>query len=40
METVLDLVVEYEDEARRRGAVARLDEGLVRPALPLTPAAP
>ena len=28
METVLDLVVEYEDDARRRGAVARLDEGL------------
>jgi PAS domain S-box-containing protein len=36
METVLDLVVEYEDEQRRRGAVARLDEGLVTPALPLT----
>jgi PAS domain S-box-containing protein len=36
METVLDLVVEYEDETRRRGAVARLDEGLVTPALPLT----
>jgi PAS domain S-box-containing protein len=36
METVLDLVVEYEDDARRRGAVARLDEGLVTPALPLT----
>jgi PAS domain S-box-containing protein len=36
METVLDLVVEYEDEERRRGAVARLDEGLVTPALPLT----
>jgi PAS domain S-box-containing protein len=36
METVLDLVVEYEDEARRRGAVARLDEGLVSPGLPLT----
>jgi PAS domain S-box-containing protein len=36
METVLDLVVEYEDETRRRGAVSRLDEGLVTPALPLT----
>jgi PAS domain S-box-containing protein len=36
MHTVLDLVVEYENEERRRGAVARLDEGLVRPALPLT----
>jgi PAS domain S-box-containing protein len=36
METVLDLVVEYEDEQRRRGAVARLDEGLITPALPLT----
>jgi PAS domain S-box-containing protein len=36
METVLDLVVEYEDTERRRGAVARLDEGLVTPALPLT----
>src|SRR4029078_8154086 len=36
METVLDLVVEYEDASRRRGAVARLDEGLVTPALPLT----
>jgi len=36
MDTVLDLVVEYEDEERRRGAVARLDEGLVTPALPLT----
>jgi len=36
METVLDLAVEYEDDTRRRGAVARLDEGLVTPALPLT----
>ena len=36
METVLDLVVEYEDEALRRRAAARLDEGLVTPALPLT----
>ena len=36
MDTVLDLVVEYEQDERRRGAVARLDEGLVTPALPLT----
>jgi PAS domain S-box-containing protein len=36
MDTVLDLVLEYDDETRRRGAVARLDEGLVTPALPLT----
>jgi PAS domain S-box-containing protein len=36
METVLDLVVEYEREEVRRRAVARLDEGIVTPALPLT----
>jgi PAS domain S-box-containing protein len=36
MDTVLDLVVEYEQEEVRRRAVARLDEGLVTPALPLT----
>jgi PAS domain S-box-containing protein len=36
METVLDLVVEYDDEDLRRRAAARLDEGLVTPALPLT----
>jgi PAS domain S-box-containing protein len=36
METALDLVVEYEDEEVRRRAAARLDEGLVSPALPLT----
>jgi PAS domain S-box-containing protein len=36
MDTVLDLVVEYEQEDVRRRAVARLDEGLVTPALPLT----
>jgi PAS domain S-box-containing protein len=36
MDTVLDLVVEYEREEVRRRAVARLDEGLVTPALPLT----
>jgi PAS domain S-box-containing protein len=36
METVLDLVIEYENEEVRRRAVARLDEGLVTPALPLT----
>jgi PAS domain S-box-containing protein len=36
MDTVLDIVVEYEQEEVRRRAVARLDEGLVTPALPLT----
>ncbi len=36
METALDLVVEYEVEEVRRRAAARLDEGLVSPALPLT----
>src|SRR6185295_13423135 len=36
MDTVLDLVVEYEQDEARRAAVARLDEGLVTPALPLT----
>jgi PAS domain S-box-containing protein len=36
MDTVLDLVVEYESDEVRRRAVARLDEGLVTPALPLT----
>jgi PAS domain S-box-containing protein len=36
MHTVLDLVVEYETEEVRRRAVARLDDGLVTPALPLT----
>ena len=36
MESVLDLVVEYDAVERRRLAVARLDEGLVTPALPLT----
>jgi PAS domain S-box-containing protein len=36
MESVLDMVVEYEQEEVRRRAAARLDEGLVEPALPLT----
>jgi PAS domain S-box-containing protein len=36
MESALDLVVEYEQEKVRRRAAARLDEGLVTPALPLT----
>jgi PAS domain S-box-containing protein len=36
MESVLDLVVEYEHEEVRRRAAARLDQGLVAPALPLT----
>jgi PAS domain S-box-containing protein len=36
MDTVLDIVVEYERDARRRRAIASLDEGLVTPALPLT----
>jgi PAS domain S-box-containing protein len=36
MESALDLVVEYEREEVRRRAAARLDEGLVTPALPLT----
>jgi sigma-B regulation protein RsbU (phosphoserine phosphatase) len=36
MESALDLVVEYEREAIRRRAAARLDQGLVTPALPLT----
>ncbi len=36
MDTVLELVVEYQQEEVRRRAVARLDEGLVTPALPLT----
>jgi len=36
MESVLDLVVEYEQEEVRRRAAARLDEGVVQPALPLT----
>jgi PAS domain S-box-containing protein len=35
-DTVLDLVVEYEQEEIRQRAVARLDQGLVTPALPLT----
>jgi PAS domain S-box-containing protein len=36
METVLDLAVEYDIPERRQGAIARLDEGIVTPALPLT----
>jgi PAS domain S-box-containing protein len=36
MESALDLVVEYEREEVRRRAAARLDQGLVTPALPLT----
>jgi PAS domain S-box-containing protein len=36
MESALDLVVEYEREEIRRRAAARLDQGLVTPALPLT----
>jgi len=36
METVLDLAVEYDSPERRQGAIARLDEGIVTPALPLT----
>src|SRR4051794_26817926 len=36
MESALDMVVEYEREEVRRRAVARLDQGLVTPALPLT----
>jgi PAS domain S-box-containing protein len=36
MESALDLVVEYEHEQVRRRAAARLDQGLVTPALPLT----
>ena len=36
MESALDLVVEYEREDVRRRAAARLDQGLVTPALPLT----
>ena len=36
MESALDLVVEYEQEEVRRRAAARLDQGLVQPALPLT----
>jgi PAS domain S-box-containing protein len=36
MESALDLVVEYEREDVRRRAAARLDQGLVDPALPLT----
>jgi PAS domain S-box-containing protein len=36
MESVLDLAVEYDIPERREGAMARLDEGIVTPALPLT----
>jgi PAS domain S-box-containing protein len=36
MESVLDLAVEYDIPERRRGAIARLDQGLVTPGLPLT----
>jgi PAS domain S-box-containing protein len=36
MESALDLVVEYESEEVRSRAVARLDQGLVTPSLPLT----
>ena len=36
MESALDLVVEYQREDARRRAAARLDQGLVTPALPLT----
>ena len=36
MESVLDLVVEYEDDERRRRVLARIDEGLVEPGQPLT----
>src|SRR5436190_105291 len=36
MESVLDLAVEYDAPERREAAVARLDQGLVTPALPLT----
>ena len=36
MESVLDLVVEYEDEERRRRVLGRIDEGFVQPGQPLT----
>ena len=36
MESALDMVVEYQRDEVRRRAAARLDQGLVTPALPLT----